>query len=137
MQNVRSNITRLKNNIEATFPETGDILEFPGVTRSGLIQLMESAYAESYKLLDKEEDFEVVLLKRKVAQPINMCRDYLSDYNGGKRDKKNFDSFVKSLTDIRDQIRLTYLICNKSGLRTEEEMNRHQFYRRSSAIVLN
>ena len=122
MQNVRSNITRLKNNIEATFPETGDILEFPGVTRAGLMQLMESASAESYELLDKEEDFEVVLLKRKIAQPIDMCRDYLSDYSGGRRDKKNFDSFVRSLTDIRDQIRLTYLICNKSGLRTEEEI---------------
>jgi len=122
MQNVRSNITRLKNNIEATFPEAGDILEFPGVTRAGLIQLMESASAESYELLDKEEDFEVVLLKRKIAQPIDMCRDYLSDYSGGRRDKKNFDSFVRSLTDIRDQIRLTYLICNKSGLRTEEEI---------------
>ena len=122
MQNVRSNITRLKNNIETTFPEAGDILDFPGVTRSGLIQLMESAYAESYELLDKEEDFEVVLLKRKISQPLDMCRDYLSDFKGGRRDKKNFDSFVRALTDIRDQIRLTYLICNKSGLRTEAEI---------------
>lgn len=122
MQNVRSNITRLKNTIEAKFPESGDIFEFPGVTRSGLIQLMESASAESYELLDKEEDFEVVLLKRKIAQPIDTCRDYLSDYSGRAVDKKDFDSFVRSLTDIRDQIRLTYLICNKSGLRTEEEI---------------
>lgn len=122
MQSIRSNITRLKNQIDAAFPEDGDLFEFPGVTRVLLVGLLESASAESYELLDKEEDSEIILLKRKIAQPLEICRDYLYDFKGGKKDKKYFDEFVRSLTDIRDQIRLTYLICNKSGIRTEDSI---------------
>lgn len=122
MQSVRSNITRLKNQIEASFPNEGDLFEFPGVTRELLMSLLESASAESYELIDKEENEEVILLKRKLAQPFETCRDYLYDFKGGKRDKTYFDEFVRALTEIRDHIRLTYFICNKSGLRTENEI---------------
>jgi hypothetical protein len=80
------------------------------------------AHAESYELLDKDDDFEVVLLKRKLAQPLEACRDYLYDSKGGKKEKKHFDEFVRGITEIRDQIRFTYLICNKAGLRTEENI---------------
>src|SRR5690554_6357653 len=122
MQNVRSNITRLKNQIDTSFPDEGNLFEFPGVTRGLLLSLLESASAESYELIDKEESEEIILLKRKLAQPFDTCRDYLSDFKGGKKDKRYFDEFVKALTEIRDHIRLTYLICNKSGLRTENEI---------------
>lgn len=122
MQSVRSNITRLKNQIETSFPDEGDLFEFPGVTRGLLMSLLESASAESYDLIDKEESEEIILLKRKLAQPFETCRDYLFDFKGGKKDKKYFDEFVRALTEIRDHIRLTYLICNKSGLRTENEI---------------
>lgn len=122
MQSVRSNITRLKNQIEASFLDEGDLFEFPGVTRGLLMNLLESASAESYELIDKEENEEIILLKRKLAQPFEICRDYLHGFKGGKRDNKNFDEFVRALTEIRDHIRLTYLICNKSGLRTENEI---------------
>lgn len=122
MQSVRSNITRLKNQIEASFPDEGDLFEFPGVTRGLLMSLLESASAESYELIDKEESEEIILLKRKLAQPFEICREYLYDVKGGKNDKKYFDEFVRALTEIRDHIRLSYLICNKSGLRTEDEI---------------
>lgn len=122
MQSIRSNITRLKNQIDVAFPEDGDLFEFPGVTRTLLLSLLESASAESYELIDKEDDAEIVLLKRKIAQPLDICRDYLHNFKGGKKDKKYFDEFVRSLTDIRDQIRLTYLICKKSGIRTEDSI---------------
>lgn len=122
MQTIRANLTRLKSQIESALPEDGELLEFPGVTRAGLLGLLQSAYSESYGLLDKDDDFEVVLLKRKLAQPMEACRDYLYDAKGGKKEKKYFDEFVRNLTEIRDQIRLTYLICNKSGLRTEDEI---------------
>jgi hypothetical protein len=122
MQSVRSNLTRLKNQVEASLPGEGDLFEFPGVTRALLISLLESASAESYELIDKEESDEIILLKRKLAQPFETCRDYLYDFKGGKKEKKYFDEFVRALTEIRDHIRLTYLICNKSGLRTEDDI---------------
>lgn len=122
MQSLRSNITRLKNQIEGAFPDEGDLFEFPGVTRNLLVTLLESASAESYELLDKEENVEITLLKRKLAQPLDICRDYLYDAKGGKKEKKYFDEFVRALTEIRDHIRLTYLICNKSGIRTEDQI---------------
>ena len=122
MQNIRSNITRLKNQIEDKIPDGSDVLDFPGITRAGLVQLLESAHAESYELLGDEDDFEVILLKRKVAQSLERCREYLSNFDGGKADRKKFDGFVIDLTNIRDQIRVTYLVCKKSGLRVEDEI---------------
>lgn len=124
MQSIRANLTRLRSQIESSLPEEGDLFEFPGITRGGLISLLQTAYAESYELLDKDDDFEVILLKRKLAQPMEASRDYLYDSKGGKKEKKYFDEFVRAVTEIRDQIRFTYLICNKSGLRTEEEIQR-------------
>lgn len=122
MQSVRSNITRLKNQIEMSFPDEGDLFEFPGVTHGLLMSLLESASSESYELLDKEEGEEIILLKRKLAQPFETCRNYLNDFKGGNKGKRYFDEFVRALTEIRDHIRLTYLIRNKSGLRTENEI---------------
>lgn len=122
MQSVRANITRLKNRIEATFPDDGDLFDFPGVTQSLLIGLLESASAESYELIDTEESDEIILLKRKLAQPFEICRDYVYNFRSGKEDRAYFDEFVKALTEVRDHIRLTYLINNKSGLRTEDEI---------------
>ncbi len=121
MQTIRSNLTRMKNKIEEKFPEGDDIFGFQGINKGLLIGCVEDAYQLSYKLAELEPQFEITILKRKIAHLMDSCREYLSKNSEFWQKEKKFDQFVTDLTKIREEIRLTYLVVIDKSLRTEVE----------------
>lgn len=121
MQNVRSNLTRLKSSIQNKLPEGNDIFGFAGINKESLIRCVDDAYNLSYKLAELEPEFEIIILKRKVSRLLEDCKEYLSKGSDFWGKEKKFDKFVTDLTTIREYIRLTYLVVVDKGLRTEAE----------------
>lgn len=121
MQTIRSNLTRIKNKIEEKFPEGNDIFGFQGISKEQLISCVEEAYQLSYKLADLEPQFEITILKRKIAHLMDSTKEYLSKNSELWGKEKKFDQFVTDLTKIREEIRLTYLTVIDKSLRTEAE----------------
>lgn len=124
MQTVRSNLTRMKTSIEKKLPADQDIFGYPGISKELIVACVDEAHALSYKLADLEPQFEITVLKRKISKFIDDCKDYLNSGIDGWSKEKKFDRFISSLTKIREEIRLTYLIVIDRGLRTETEINK-------------
>lgn len=136
MQAVRSNLTRIKHGIEGKIPAGPDVLGYAGISRSNLLEMIDSAYDESYKLAESESEFEVTLLKRKISENLEYCRSYVNEYKDDKKAQKNFDEFLRKLTSIRDDIRLSYLVVTSGGLRDEEYLIRLESSRQKAESEL-
>src|SRR3972149_6671421 len=115
MNTVRSNLTRMKHSIHDKFPDGNDIFGFAGISKELLVSCVEEAHSLSYKLAELEPIFEITILKRKLAQLIEECKDYLNKGPEQWSKEKKFDQFVTSLTKIREEIRFTYLIVVDKG----------------------
>lgn len=137
MQTVRSNLTRIKHGIEEKLPAGPDVLGYPGINRVNLVEMIESAYDESYKLAESESEFEVTLLKRRISDNIEYCRNYLNEFKGDRKAEKYFNEFLNRLTLIRDRIRLSYLVVTAGGLRDEEYLLRMEESRKTAEDELN
>ncbi|SCZ59363.1 hypothetical protein SAMN03097708_01848 [Thiohalomonas denitrificans] len=98
--------------------------------------MLQSAYAESYKLSDSESDFEVTLLKRKITDNLDYCRNFANNFFNEKKAEKKFDEFLRRLTAIRDDIRLAYLVTSAGGLRDEEYLLRAEQSRKKTQAAL-
>ncbi|MCW0506939.1 hypothetical protein [Aeromonas piscicola] len=121
MQTIRSNLTRLKNLVEKNLPDGDDIFGYAGISKALIIDFVESSHKFSYELVNLEPNFEITILKRKVSKLLELCKDYLNDDAKGYLKEKKFDSFIDNLTEIRDQIRITYIVVVDKSLRKEAE----------------
>lgn len=124
MQTVRSNLTRIKTSIEKKLPAEQDIFGYAGISKEMLMACVDEAHALSYKLADLEPQFEITVLKRKISKFIEDCKDYLNSEVDSWGKEKKFDGFISSLTKIKEEIRLTYLVVVDEGLRTEAQINK-------------
>lgn len=122
MQTIRSNLTRLKTLVEKNLPDGEDTFGYAGISKKMLIEFVDSAYAFSYELANMEPKFEITILKRKVSSLIEQCKGYLNSDVSGYLKEKKFDVFLSNLTEIRDQIRITYVLVVDKSLRKEEEV---------------
>ncbi|GEA02039.1 hypothetical protein KUL17_09360 [Alteromonas sp. KUL17] len=89
MQTIRSNLTRLKNLAEKNLPEGNDIFGYAGISKLLIIDFIESSHKFSYELADLEPNFEITILKRKLAKLIDLCKDYLNEDVKGFLKEKN------------------------------------------------
>ncbi|OOE35507.1 hypothetical protein BZG04_08875 [Salinivibrio kushneri] len=119
MQTIRSNLTRLKRLAEKNLPEGDDIFGYSGISKSLIIDFIDHSYELSYELVDLEPHFEITVLKRKISKLISVCKGYLNDDAKGFLKEKKFDAFIDSLTEIRDQVRFTYIVVVDKSLRKE------------------
>lgn len=124
MNTVRANLTRLKNSMQEKLPDGDDIFGFAGISKKLLIACVDEAYKLSYSLSQLEPEFEITVLKRKLASLFDDCKDYLNKGTEQWGKEKKFDKFITDITNIREQVRLTYLVVVDKGLRTEVQMNK-------------
>ncbi len=124
MQAIRANLTRMKKSIQEKLPEGDDVFGFSGIDKEALIDCVNDAYQLSYKLADLEPKFEITILKRKISNLIDSCKEYLSKDTEQWGKEKKFDKFVTDLTKIREEIRITYLVVVDNALRTESQANK-------------
>ena len=121
MQTIRSNLTRLKNLAEKNLPEGEDIFGYAGISKTLIVDFIESSHKFSYELADLEPNFEITILKRKVSKLIDLCKDYLNEDVKGFLKEKKFDAFIDRITEIRDQVRITYIVVVDKSLRKEAD----------------
>ncbi len=121
MQTIRSNLTRMKKAIQEKLPDDDDVFGYAGINKKMLVACVDDAYQLSYQLAEIEPQFEITILKRKISQLIEDCKEYLSKGPDQRGREKKFDKFVTDLTKIREEIRFTYLVVVDKALRTESE----------------
>jgi hypothetical protein len=110
MNQIRTQLTKLKNRIIEVLPDGGDIFGFPGVSKSGVIECLERAYTLTGRIEKLRHQFPIVALKRKLQPYLDACKSYLDEDLEGKKSAQRFDGFLSSLTKIHDEISLTYTV---------------------------
>lgn len=121
MKQVKANLTRIKTLIEGKFPETGDIFEYPGVTRQLLIDGITECSGLVDALQEKKETLDVIILKREFAEISRGCLDYLNSLPNEKQ-QTEFNEFLKNISLIRKLINETFLLVVKESLRPESSL---------------
>ncbi len=122
MNHIRSNLTRLKKRIQEKFPDGSDIYGYPGVSKDEVVKYLEDAYGLTSRLEELRDQFPVTILKRTLSPLISECRKFADDEVEGKNSKDKFDKFLRSLTEIHDEIYLSYVIHCSDAIRSESEL---------------
>lgn len=123
MQQLRSNLTRIKTKIETSLPEGGDIFGYKGISRDNLIKCISDAHSLTASFDKIEGTFPIVSLKRKLSPLFESCKKYIEEDVEGKQAEQKFNDFVNSITRIHDEIYLTYIIYSNQSIRNEAELN--------------
>lgn len=110
--------------MQEKLPDGDDILGFAGISKKLLIACIDEAYKLSYNLSQLEPEFEITVIKRKLASLFDDCKEYLNKSTEQWGKEKKFDKFITDITNIREQVRLTYLVVVDKGLRTEVQTNK-------------
>ncbi|MCG9624633.1 hypothetical protein L1D34_07240 [Vibrio mediterranei] len=123
MRTAKSSITRLKTSMNETLPNGSDIFGFPGVTKEILLEGMEETYGLLDGFAEDKDSFDVIFMKRILAERTKSANEYLKD--GIKKmfdQEKRFNSFLNDIFVIRKVVKETYLLVVKNGLRSEAEL---------------
>lgn len=120
MNNFRSNLTRLRHQIEVRLPDGTDVYGYSGVSKDLLLSTVDKAYDLSYEIQQKDDQtrFEIIALKRFGSNVNSLLKEILESDDH----KKRFDEFLDSLSTLIEKIKLTYFIVTKDGLRDDEEL---------------
>lgn len=124
MRSVKSSLTKLIKSVESKFPAGNDILSYEGINRAGIIESLETSYALLDELEKRKETFEVVLLKRTLADLIRKCSTFLNDHFGTIREKERFNNFLSQIAEIKFHIKQCYLLVVEDCIRAEESIIR-------------
>lgn len=122
MKAVKASISRVKSLV-SELPDGDDLFGFVGINK----ELLTSALNETYSLVDRlepeKQGFDIIYLKRKVAQ-------YASNCHSIKRRKvslallkePDFDMFISNVFNIRVIVKETYLLVIEGHLRKDVEL---------------
>jgi len=119
MNQFRSSLTRIKTLIHDKLPESGDLFDYPGITRQCLLQALTTTYSLSHEIPD-DSRFEILSLKRSGSELYRTLRDFFEVPEDKRR--ATFDSFLTALATLVEKTRMTYFIAVKQGLRNDEEL---------------
>ena len=122
MKQIRSNLSRLKTRVIEKITQENDILDFPGVNKTDIINFINQAYGLTERLEVLRDTFAVVALKRKIAPTIDACKATLDAATSEMSDKAQFDQFLNNLTRIHDDIYLTYVVYCSDGINIEADI---------------
>jgi len=120
MRSTRHKITNLINKLNEVLAEGKDVYGYAGINKSMLIQSLRDSYALLACLEEYNATFEVVFMKRSVAELVDWCYGYLK--NSQEINSDSFNSFLKTLNKIRAEIKTTYILVSQSPLRLDSEI---------------
>ncbi len=122
MKNIKSSITRLIRAIESKLQDKNDLFGYAGIERQGLI----SSLQESYNLLDelekRKETFEVILLKRTLAELLRKANNFLTDQLDTDKASEKFNDFINRIADVKYSVKKTYLLIVEDSIRVESDI---------------
>jgi DNA repair exonuclease SbcCD ATPase subunit len=124
MKSAKSSITRLKKAINEKLPSAPDIYGFQGINRELLVASLDETYGLLEGLSEKRETFDVIFMKRKLAELTKACTDYLKDdFLKEFNKEKKFDGFLNCLFSIRKLVKETYLLVVEESLSNEAHIH--------------
>ncbi len=124
MKTAKSSITRLKKVIIDKLPSAPDIYGFQGINRALLIECLDETYGLLEGLSEKRETFDVIFMKRILAELIKRCTDYLKDDFLKEFNRENkFNNFLDCIFKIRNLVKQTYLLVIEESIRNESQIS--------------
>jgi len=120
MRNTRLKITHFINKLNEVLVNGEDIYGYAGISKNILTKSLKDSYALLACLEEYNTTFEVVFMKRNVAELIETCNNYLK--NTQDINSESFDCFLKTLNKIRAEIKTTYILVSQNPLRLDSEI---------------
>lgn len=118
MRSIKTRLTYLKNKVTDVIPEGEDILGFPGITKSLIIESIDDTY-QTLDLLSKyETKFEAILLQRRLAYCIDKATDYLKE-KFKNQNADDFNRFLNKVAEMHYASKETYIIFTKEPIRLD------------------
>ena len=120
MRSTKLKITHLISKLNEVLADGEDIYGYAGISRSMLTESLKDSHALLACFEKYSTTFEVVFMKRNVAELVDWCYGYLK--NSQEINSDSFNSFLKTLNKIRAEIKITYILVSQSPLRLDSEI---------------
>jgi hypothetical protein len=122
MEQTKQNLTALITRINDTLPDENDLKGFLGISKSLITDTLIQSDALLIPLKEYDNDFEVIVLKRELAEIFNKINQGL-DEGFEKIRQEKFQSFLKQVTKIKFLIKESYIsVASNTIFRTEAEI---------------
>jgi hypothetical protein len=124
MEQTKQNLTLLITRINESFPDDNDLKGFLGISKALITDTLIQSDALLIPLKEYDNNFEVIVLKRELAEIFEKINKELDEkFEKIKPDK--FQSFLKQVTKIKFLIKETYIsVASNATIRTEAEIAR-------------
>jgi hypothetical protein len=123
MEKTKQALLLLKNTINISFPDELDLKGFLGISKVLIINSLDECEAILLKLEEYNNRFEVIILKRDLADLFNkLQKDFSTDYINIK--PPLFDSILNKIIKIRFLIRDNYFTVVNEPIKTDLEINK-------------
>ena len=122
MEQTKQNLTLLITRINESFPDDNDLKGFLGISKALITDTLLQSDALLIPLKEYDNNFEVIVLKRELAEIFGKINKELDEkFEKIKPDK--FQSFLKQVTKIKFLIKETYIsVASSAAIRTEAEI---------------
>lgn len=124
MEQTKQNLTLLISRINESLPDDNDLKGFLGISKALITDVLTQSNALLIPLKEFDNSFEVIVLKRELAELFEKINKELDErFEKIKPDK--FQSFLKQVTKIKFLIKETYIsVASNAAIRTEAEIVR-------------
>ena len=122
MEQTKQTLTLLITRINELFPDDNDLKGFLGISKALIADTLLQSDALLIPLKEYDNNFEVIVLKRELAELFDKINKELDEkFEKIKPDK--FQSFLKQVTKIKFLIKETYIsVASSAAIRTEAEI---------------
>jgi hypothetical protein len=122
MEQTKQNLTLLITRINESFPDDNDLKGFLGISKALITDTLIQSDALLIPLKEYDNNFEVIVLKRELADLFEKINKELDEkFEKIKPDK--FQSFLKQVTKVKFLIKETYMsVASSAAIRTEAEV---------------
>ncbi len=124
MEHTKQNLTLLITKINESLPDDNDLKGFLGVSKALITDILVQSDSLLIPLKDYDNDFEVIVLKRELAELFEKINKLVEE-RFEKIRSDQFQSFLKYVTKIKFLIKETYIsVASGAAIRTEAEIAR-------------
>lgn len=122
MEEIKQRIISIIDKVNKSFPDDQDLKGFPGISKTLITDSLIQSDALLVTLGTHPDSFDIIILKRELAEQFEKIDDVLSESFKEIGDKK-FNSLLKTLSRVRLLIRDTYFsLVNEQPIRTEAQL---------------
>jgi hypothetical protein len=122
MEQTKQNLTLLITRVNELFPDDNDLKGFLGISKALITDTLLQSDALLIPLKEYDNNFEVIVLKRELAELFEKVNRQLDEqFDKMKPDK--FQSFLKQVTRIKFLIKEIYIsVASSTAIRTEADI---------------